>query len=180
MTEKKLIVHLISLTLIWVGWGNSPSPLPLCCFFSLNNSETVKAVTLAFSIFSIQLHFIRDIRAKFGVPNSPQSPDIQQNSNGDICHFRIFGQSFIKENCHNSRTGTDIDMKLGPVTKFDKRNTLVMTSCRQVMTSLSIFWLMANLEQSGSQIPDTSYVKLTFSLTVIFYLTKSENRSKNL
>ena len=28
----------------------------------------------------------------------------------------------MKENCHNSRTSDDIDMKLGPVTKFDKRN----------------------------------------------------------
>ena len=36
--------------------------------------------------------------------------------------FRISGQSLIKENCHNSRTSDDIDMKLGPVTKLDKRN----------------------------------------------------------
>ena len=32
------------------------------------------------------------------------------------------GQSLIKENCHNSRTNDDTDMKLGPVTKLDKRN----------------------------------------------------------
>ena len=32
------------------------------------------------------------------------------------------GHSLIKENCHNSRTSDDIDMKLGPVTKLDKRN----------------------------------------------------------
>ena len=36
--------------------------------------------------------------------------------------FLISGQSFIKENCHNSRTIGDIDMKFGPITKFDKRN----------------------------------------------------------
>ena len=35
---------------------------------------------------------------------------------------RISDQSLIKENCHNSRTSDDIDMKLGPVTKIDKRN----------------------------------------------------------
>ena len=35
------------------------------------------------------------------------------------------GQSFINENCHNSRTSLDIDMKLGSVTKLDKRNTAV-------------------------------------------------------
>ena len=28
----------------------------------------------------------------------------------------------MKENCQNSRTSDDIDMKLGPVTKFAKRN----------------------------------------------------------
>ena len=28
----------------------------------------------------------------------------------------------MKRNCHNSRTSDDIDMKLGPVTKPDKRN----------------------------------------------------------
>ena len=34
----------------------------------------------------------------------------------------IPGQSLIKENCDNSKTSDDIDMKLGPVTKLDKRN----------------------------------------------------------
>ena len=29
----------------------------------------------------------------------------------------------MKENSHNSRTSNDIDMKLGTVTKLDKRNT---------------------------------------------------------
>ena len=50
-----------------------------------------------------------------------QSPDIRQNSDGSISDFRVSGQSLIKRNCHNSRTSYDIDMKLGPVTKFDKR-----------------------------------------------------------
>ena len=36
--------------------------------------------------------------------------------------FRIYGQPLIEENCHNSRTIDDIDMKRGSVTKFDKRN----------------------------------------------------------
>ena len=36
--------------------------------------------------------------------------------------FLISSQSLIKENCHNSKTSRDIDMKLGPVTKLDKRN----------------------------------------------------------
>ena len=52
----------------------------------------------------------------------PQSPDIGQNSDGGISYLRISAQSLLKENCHNSRTSDDIDMKLGPVTKIDKRN----------------------------------------------------------
>ena len=36
--------------------------------------------------------------------------------------FRISGQSLIKKNCYNSKTSDDIDIKLGPVTKFDKGN----------------------------------------------------------
>ena len=80
----------------------------------------VKAVTLEFC--SIHLNSIRDIHAKFGIYNSPQSPDIGQNSDGGISDFRISGESLIKENCHNSRTSDDIDMKLGPVTKHDNRN----------------------------------------------------------
>ena len=36
---------------------------------------------------------------------------------------RVFlnsGQSLTRENCHNSRTGDDIDTKLGQVTNIDK------------------------------------------------------------
>ena len=75
----------------------------------------VKAITLEFR--SIQLHCIRNILVKFGIFNSPQSPDIGQNPDGGIS-----GQSLIKENFHNSRTTDDINMKLVPVTKLGKRN----------------------------------------------------------
>ena len=71
---------------------------------------------------STQKRFIRDIRAKFGIPDLPQSPDIGQKSEEGISDFRISGQSLIKENCHNSRTSDDIDMKCGPVTKLQKKN----------------------------------------------------------
>ena len=106
-----------SLTLIWVEGIDLPTPASV---ISLNNSKTLNAVTLEFC--SIQLHSIRDIHAKFGIHNLHQSPDIGQNSDGGISDFRISGQSLTKENCHNSRTSDDIDMKLGPVTKLDKRN----------------------------------------------------------
>ena len=57
------------------------------------------------------VNLMRDISAKYGIPNWPQSPDIEQNSNGGISDFQISGQSFIKENCQNSRTIYHIDMK---------------------------------------------------------------------
>ena len=66
--------------------------------------------------------FIRDVRAKFGNPNSRQSPDIGQNSDGGVSNSGMPGQSFVKVSCHNSRTTDDIDMKLRPVTKLAKRN----------------------------------------------------------
>ena len=54
----------------------------------------------------------------------PSLSDIGKNSDGGTSNFRISGQSLIKENCHNSRTSDDIDLKLGPVTKRDKRNKI--------------------------------------------------------
>ena len=125
------------LTLIWRGADNF-TPLSFC---------------------SIQLHFIRDARAKFGSPYLSQSLDIGQNSDRGISDFPISAQSLIKRNCHNSRTNYDIDMKLGPVIRLDKRNkttskNLTMASCRKFVTSLPLFQLTANLEQSRSRIPD--------------------------
>ena len=73
---------------------------------------------------------MRNIRATFSIFNSPQSPDIWENSGNVISNFQISGQFFIKENCHNSRTYHDIDMKLGPVTKFEKRNRKSQKNCR--------------------------------------------------
>ena len=115
-----------------------PPPPPY--WFSLNNSEIVKAKTLVFC--SIQWHFIRDIGAKFGIPNLSQSPGIGQNSDRGIPDFQVSGLSLMKENCHNFRTCDDIDKKLEPVTKLDKTNKtkskkLMMKSCLKVVTSLS-------------------------------------------
>ena len=93
-------------SLIWVE-GNFTHH-----WFCLNNSEKVKALTLAFC--SIQKSFIKGIHYKFGVPNLPQSPDINQTSNGSISDSQISGQSLLNKNCHNSRTSNDTDIKLGP------------------------------------------------------------------
>ena len=48
----------------------------------------------------------------------------------------------------------------------------------EIVTSLSFFGFLANLEQSGGRIPDTESAKVMFSVIVTFYLTKTENRTK--
>ena len=89
----------------------------------------------------------------------PHSPDIKQNLDKVISDFRISGQSFINENCHNSRTSHDIDMKLGPVTKLDKTNTTtskkfsddVMSENRDVIVLFSNLWPICSHPKTGFQ-----------------------------
>ena len=73
-------------------------------------------------------------------------------------------------------------MKLGSVTKLDKRNkekqNLTLTSCRKIMTSLSFFRFLANLEQSGGRISDKESANIMFSVIATFCLRKTENRTK--
>ena len=97
--------------------SSPPPPSASLCWFSLNNSETVKAVTWQFAAFS-------QILLKTFVPNlvfltSASRQILGKNSDGGIYDFQKSGQSLIKINCHNSRTGDDIEW---PVTKRDKRN----------------------------------------------------------
>ena len=72
-------------------------------------------------------------------------------------------------------------MKLGVVTKLDKRNKttskkfdfdVMLENCDVIV----IYGFFAYLEQSGSRIPDTESAKLLFSVIVTFCLTKTENR----
>ena len=88
-------------------------------------------------------HFIRGIRAKFGIPDPPQTPDIGQNSDRGISDFRISRQSLIKSN--------DIDMKLGPVTKLDKRNKITSKKIDSNVMSASsdVIVIFPNYDQFG-------------------------------
>ena len=40
---------------------------------------------------------------------------------------KITGQPFIEENCQTSRTCNDIDVKLGPVTKIEKKKNTALS-----------------------------------------------------
>ena len=95
----------------------------------------------------------------------------------------ISGQSLIKRNCHNSRTSGHINMKLGAVTKIDKRSKAMSRKFDDDARSencdvITIFPIYDQFEQSGSRIPDVESVKLIFSSIVTFYLTKTKNRTK--
>ena len=65
-------------------------------------------------------------------------------------------------------------MKLGPVTKLNKRNKTTSKKIDGDFISKNL----ANLEQSGGRIPDTESTKIMFSVIVTFCLTKTENRTK--
>ena len=78
-----------------------------------------------------------------------------------ISGFWISGQSLIKENSHNSRTSDDIDMKLGPVTKFYKRKKttskkLSMTPCWKNCEIFVIFLIYGQFE--AIQKPDSGRI----------------------
>ena len=95
------------------------------------------------------------------------------------------GQSLTKENCHNSRTSDDIDMKLGPVTYIDKKNKStakniwqdVMSANCDVIAIFLIYGLFGAIQKQ-----DTRRIRIVFKfkllLTVTFYLTKTGNRTK--
>ena len=75
-------------------------------------------------------------------------------------------------------------MKLGPVTKRDKENTGTskkldddaMLANFDVIVFSPIYGRFAAIRKPNSRC--MIYKKLTFSLTVTFYLTKPENRTK--
>ena len=55
-----------------------------------------------------------------------QSLDIGKNSDPGVSNFPIAGQSFVNENCRNSRTSHDIDIILKSVVTLDKRNAITL------------------------------------------------------
>ena len=91
---------------------------------------------------------MRDIHAKFGISNLPQSLDIRQNSDGGNSDFRISGQSLTNKNCQKSGTSKDTGIILEPVSQLNKRNTAmsqevdddVMSNCDVIVMFESRIW----------------------------------------
>ena len=112
------------------------------------------------------------MRAKFGILDSPQSPDNGQNSDGVIYNFQNSGKFLIKVNCHNSRTTDDIDTKLRPVTKFDKKNKptsknfdddVISANC-DVIVIFPIYAQFGAIRKPDSGIACKSYIFLNSNL----------------
>ena len=115
-----------------------------------------EAVILAF--YSMQWFFFEETPAKFGIPNSSQSPDIGQNSDVSISNLWISGQLLINENCRNSGNNTNIQMKLRPITKLDKRNTATLKKVNydDLSTNCDFFVIFLIYDQLGvNQKPDS-------------------------
>ena len=59
--------------------------------------------------------------------------------------------------------------------KQRQKNDAIMSENCDVIV---VFGFLANLEQSGGRIPETESTKAMFSLIIIFFLIKTENRTK--
>ena len=93
--------------------------------------------------------------------------------------FWISGQSVIKENCHKSRIGGNIDMKLRPVTKIDKINKQREKKIGDdvISASYDVIFIFRNYGQFGAiQRRDSGRIvcKTYILLIVTFFLTKTE------
>ena len=51
---------------------------------------------------------------------------VNENQTGVFPIFGFLVKPLKNKNCHNYRTSNDIDMKLVPVTKLDRRNTTTL------------------------------------------------------
>ena len=76
-------------------------------------------------------------------------------------------------------------MKVGPVNKICKRNTATSRTINDdvMLTNfyvVAIFQFKVNLEQSESRIQNVWSLIFLFLLTVTFYLTKTDSRTKRL
>ena len=135
--------------------------------FPFNNSETVKTVTWVFCKILIEA-FVPNL-----TPLTRPSLQVLGKTQTGVFH-KILSYS---------RTNHDIDMKLGPITKFDKRNPTMSKKfddyAMPANCDVIVFFLIYG-QFAANWKPDTGRIvgKLTFSLTTIFYLTKTENRTK--
>ena len=129
-----------------------------------------------------------NILLKTFVPNlvSITFPSIQRlrKLRRGLLWFSDFYSISYKKICCNSRTSDEIEMELRPVTKRDKRNKTrskrfdddFMSKKVQPNCHFSDFWPMWSSLEARFW---TQSLRKLFSVTVTFFFTKNENRTKN-
>ena len=95
----EVLLTIIILDLFIPNLGKSGGYFYPPCWFLFNNSKTVKVINLTFC--RIKELFVRNIFAKFDIPNLPKFTDISRNPERDISNFCISGQSLLSKNCPN-------------------------------------------------------------------------------
>ena len=123
------------------------------CWLSFNNSETIKAVNLAFC--SIKQFFIREIHVKFRITNF-HSLQILVKTQTTLFSIAVFlflcilykNKIVITPKPVMILTG-NFDQYLNLAREIQRRQKkMTMTSYRETITLLSLFQFMVNFEQS--------------------------------
>ena len=96
------------------------------------------------------------------------SLDIAQNGDMSISNVWISGQSLINENCRNSRTSNDTDMKLGPVTKLDRRKVIIDHDIMSTNYDIIVIFLIGQYGAKWKSHCRCMSVILTFSNSSYF------------
>ena len=96
------------------------------------------------------------------------SLDIAQNWDMSISNVWISGQSLINEKCRNSRTSNDADMKLGPVTKLDRRKVIIDHDIMSTNYDIIVNFLIGQYRAKWKSHSRCMSVILTFSNSSYF------------
>ena len=111
---------------------------------------------------------------QIGIPNLPLSRN-KQTQTRVLPIFQIYGQSILNENCHHFITSNDIEIKIGPATKEEEVNVKKKLEDDFMLASCDIITIFLIHGQFGA-----IWVLDSGSLIVIFHLTKTETKLKNL
>ena len=79
---------------------------------------------------------------------------LKKTQKGLFRNSGFFVKSIINKNFHNSRNSKDIDMKLGPSNKLDKRNTATSKHCVDQLCHhchIANLWLIWSNPEPGLQ-----------------------------
>ena len=143
------------LTIIWVGGiFDSPSPTLLIFSFKLRNGKSCYPGTFQ---HEVTFHY----RHTWVSLTYPIIQILNTTKMGVTFNIRNSGQTLTNKNCKKTRASINIDMKLAPVTKLDKKTTTTLKKIDDGAMSANyevIFFQFL----AGSRIPDVWSMILIF------------------